>query len=164
MRIQFDRCLRDPLARPFGATCAQGTGSVRISREDRQVNTLSASNNLSLPDTYGRVIGGEGESLSPAVKKTAPVFTRGRFSRHASRAASGAARHNGGCSQTLEMSHPRPRHFLRTYLACLLGLTASAYSGWGQGAWAEGRSDFVRQVITCGARAASGSKTTKSEN
>ncbi len=69
MRIQFDRCLRDPLARPFGATCAQGTGSVRISREDRQVNTLSTSNNLSLPDTYGRVIGGEGESLSPAAKK-----------------------------------------------------------------------------------------------
>ncbi len=69
MRIQFDRCLRDPLARPFGATCAQGTGSVRISREDRQVNTLSTSKNLSLPDTYGRVIGGEGESLSPVAKK-----------------------------------------------------------------------------------------------
>ncbi len=69
MRIQFDRCLRDPLARPFGATCAQGTGSVRISREDRQVNKLSACNNLSPPDTYGRVIGGEGESLSPAAKK-----------------------------------------------------------------------------------------------
>ena len=69
MRIQTNRCRRDPLARPFGATCAQGTGSVRISREDRQVNTLSASNNLSPPDTYGRVIGGEGESLSPAAKK-----------------------------------------------------------------------------------------------
>ena len=33
------------------------------------MNKLSASNNLSLPDTYGRVIGGEGESLSPAAKK-----------------------------------------------------------------------------------------------
>ena len=70
MRIQFDRCLRDPLARPFGATCTQGTGSVWISRKHTQINRLSTSNNLSLPDTYGRVIGSEGESLSPVAKKT----------------------------------------------------------------------------------------------
>ncbi len=69
MRIQFDRCLRDPLARPFGAMCTQGTGSVWISRKHTQINRLSTSNNLSLPDTRGRVIGGEGESLSPVAKK-----------------------------------------------------------------------------------------------
>ncbi len=44
------------------------------------------------------------------------------------------------------MGHPRPRHFLRTYLACLLGLTAIVYSGWGQAAWAGGRT-FVSELV-----------------
>ena len=58
------------MARPFGTTCTQGTGSVWISRKHTQINRLSTNNNLSLPDTYGRVIGGEGESLSLVAKKT----------------------------------------------------------------------------------------------
>ena len=66
---------------------------------------LSTSNNLFLPDTQGRAIGREGESLSPAAKIPAPIFTRGRFFRHASRTASDAAGRNGAGSQMSEINH-----------------------------------------------------------
>ncbi len=52
----------------------------------------------------------------------------------------------GNPDRLVEMGHPRPRHFLRTSLACLLGLTAIVYSGWGQAAWAEGRT-FVSKLV-----------------
>ena len=107
---------------------------------------LSPANNPAPAYARSRVIGRKGESLSPAAERSALVSTRGRFGRNASRTGSDAARRNGAGSQMLKVNHPRIGLIFRTFLACVLGLIVIAASGLGQGAWAEGRSDFISQA------------------